>query len=197
MKIKKIFIVTLMILSFILLLFFSKETYGKYVTTTERKTTMPIARWKILVNNEDITNENVATTTINPIFEGNDNIAANIIAPTSEGYFNLLIDSNETDVSFKYKIEISVNENSAVTDLIATSYQVNGGEIIPITPENQTIENTILYVDENKLKDIKINVKWMDGANETMNNAADTKATENPNNLAILNVKLSFIQLAN
>ena len=187
-------LILLVVLSIILCLFFVQESLAKYITTADETANISIARWKILVNDEDIRDENTVNTVINPVFLGNDNIAENIIAPTSEGYFDLIIDAREADVSFKYKISMSVNKNSSVKDLVATKYVVNGGEPITMDINNQTIENTVLYGNNNSTINIRVYIVWNDGDGSLMDNSADTFATTSGNS-AMMNVSLNFTQV--
>lgn len=187
-------LILLAVLSIILCLFFVQESLAKYITAADETANISIARWKILVNDEDIRDENTVNTVINPVFLGNDNIAENIIAPTSEGYFDLIIDAREADVSFKYKISMSVNQNSSVKDLVATKYVVNGGEPITMDINNQTIENTILYGNNNSTINIRVYIVWNDGDGSLMDNSADTLATTSGNS-AMMNVSLNFTQV--
>ena len=137
-----------------------KSTYAKYLTTAEGKGNIAIARWKILVNNEDI--------------RDNKNI--------------------EADVSFKYKIDITPNEESSVKDLKIIKYVIDDIET-EITNESFSIENTVLHKDNNKIINIRVYIHWDDSENAIMNNTEDTNATLTNN--AKLNVKLHFTQLAN
>lgn len=194
---KKKVIIILTFLSLILCLFFTYESYAKYITSTSEGASMQIARWRILVNNKDIRDENTANAIITPIFEGNDNIASNIIAPTSTGYFDLVIDASEADVSFKYKIDLSVNENSSVKDLVATSYQINTGEKISLAKDNQVIEGTVIHADNINTLTIRVYIIWDDSNEATMDNAKDTEVTKDSSNTAKINVNLTFTQLAN
>ncbi len=187
-------LILLVVLSIILCLFFVQESLAKYITAADETANISIARWKILVNDEDIRDENTVNTVINPVFLGNDNIAENIIAPTSEGYFDLIIDAREADVSFKYKISMSVNKNSSVKDLVATKYVVNGGEPITMDINNQTIENTVLYGNNNSTINIRVYIVWNDGDGSLMDNSADTLATTSGNS-AMMNVSLNFTQV--
>lgn len=187
-------LILLVVLSIILCLFFVQESLAKYITAADETANISIARWKILVNDEDIRDENTVNTVINPVFLGNDNIAENIIAPTSEGYFDLIIDAREADVSFKYKISMSVNQNSSVKDLVATKYVVNGGEPITMDINNQTIENTVLYGNNNSTINIRVYIVWNDGNGSLMDNSADTLATTSGNS-AMMNVSLNFTQV--
>ncbi len=187
-------LILLVVLSIILCLFFVQESLAKYITAADETANISIARWKILVNDEDIRDENAVNTVINPVFLGNDNIVENIIAPTSEGYFDLIIDAREADVSFKYKISMSVNQNSSVKDLVATKYVVNGGEPITMDINNQTIENTVLYGNNNSTINIRVYIVWNDGDGSLMDNSADTLATTSGNS-AMMNVSLNFTQV--
>ena len=187
--------IPLCIICFLLCLFFIEDTYAKYITSTNESASMNIARWRILVNNKDIRENSTTNAVITPIFNGNDNINSGIIAPNSEGYFDLIIDATEADVSFKYKIEISVNQNSPVKDLITTKYIIDNGNEIPLERDNATIENTVLHKDNTKPINIRVYIKWDDSNGATMDNDADTEATKQVDNPAKMDVKLSFIQL--
>ncbi len=187
--------IPLCIICFLLCLFFIEDTYAKYITSTNESASMNIARWRILVNNKDIRENSTTNAIITPIFNGNDNINSGIIAPNSEGYFDLIIDATEADVSFKYKIEISVNQNSPVKDLITTKYIIDNGNEIPLERDNATIENTVLHKDNTKPINIRVYIKWDDSNEATMDNDADTEATKQVDNPAKMDVKLSFIQL--
>lgn len=187
--------IPLCIICFLLCLFFIEDTYAKYITSTNESASMNIARWRILVNNKDIRENSTTNAIITPIFNGNDNINSGIIAPNSEGYFDLIIDATEADVSFKYKIEISVNQNSPVKDLITTKYIIDNGNEIPLERDNATIENTVLHKDNTKPINIRVYIKWDDSNEATMDNDADTEATKQVDNSAKMDVKLSFIQL--
>ena len=187
--------IPLCIICFLLCLFFIEDTYAKYITSTNESASMNIARWRILVNNKDIRENSTTNAVITPIFNGNDNINSGIIAPNSEGYFDLIIDATEADVSFKYKIEISVNQNSPVKDLITTKYIIDNGNEIPLERDNATIENTVLHKDNTKPINIRVYIKWDNSNEATMDNDADTEATKQVDNPAKMDVKLSFIQL--
>ena len=191
---KRHFVFILAFLSFVLCIFFIQESYAKYLTSTSEKASMNVARWRILVNNKDIREGSTANAVIVPVFDGNENIASGIIAPTSEGYFDLVIDATEADVSFKYDINFSVNDDSSVTDLVATKYSINNDNTINLDRDNQSISNTVFYNDNKSPINIRLYVLWDDGENSSMDNAADTEATKNGKS-AKMNVNLSFIQI--
>ncbi|MCI6847690.1 MAG: hypothetical protein MR835_02445 [Erysipelotrichaceae bacterium] len=191
---KKKYVIILLFISLCLCLFFIQDSFAKYLTSASETANMNIARWKIIVNNKDIRDNSSSSAIISPVFLGNDNVAGDIIAPGSEGYFDLIIDANAADVSFKYKIDITTDENSAVKDIIAVKYKINNGEEILFTGGNQTIEKSVLHSDNTDVINIRVYIKWNDGDGSEMDNIADTAATQNKVG-AILKVNMNFTQL--
>ena len=179
---RKYFIYTLAFISLILCFFFIQESYAKYVSSTRENTEITVARWRILVNNNDIRNNSTTGASIVPVFPGNEHIAGGIIAPTSEGYFDLVIDATSADVSFKYAINLAVSSDSSVKDLVAFKYNINDGADIVLDTENTS-----------PIK-IRVYVVWDDSDSASMDNSEDTKATMD-NIPAKMDVNLSFIQV--
>ena len=191
---KKLIYSLLVIFSLTLCVFFVTESYAKYITSAQGNANMKVARWKIIVNNEDIRDNKTLEAEIKPTFLETEHIASDVIAPTSEGYFDLIIDAREADVSFKYKITLSVNEDSSVRDLVATKYVINDGEEIALDGSNQVIENTILHRDNTGTINIRVYIVWNDGDGASMDNSEDTSATISSNS-AMMNVSLNFTQV--
>lgn len=193
----KNYIIIILILIIITISGILYYTYAKYITSISSDTEISVARWNITVNNENITTGSNFSNIITPVFPGNNNIAPDVIAPTAEGYFDIVLDVSDTDVSLRYTITTSANEDSAVSDLIISGYSINNGERQdPIG--TFVIEDTIPYDSQNKQQTIRIFLKWNDDANNgaIMNNDDDTNATSNTNNKAKINVNFNIIQLA-
>lgn len=180
-------------LSLLICIFVIQDTYAKYINVAEGNANLNIARWRILVNTQDIRNNPEITNVITPTLMPNAHIAPNVIAPTSQGYFDLIIDSSAADVSFSYNIETTVHENSCVNDLVITGYSYDGGQTISAS-NNSTITNNIIYNISPTTTSIRVYIKWYDGENEIMNNADDANATLATCN-AMLNVSISFVQI--
>jgi len=168
------------------------DSYAKYLTTLNETTNIKVARWRILVNNNDIRSNNVATGTITPVLYHNDHIKDTIIAPTSTGYFDLIIDSSGADVSFEYDLDVSVNTESAVQDLVVTGYQINGGTIVNVI-DSPLVSDSVLYSSGVTTTTIRVFIKWDDSSTASMDNAADTLAADGD---AKMDVSLSFRQVA-
>ena len=219
----KTYIIIALILFIVLLTFLFYNTYAKYITSVSGDASANVARWRITLNNYDVSNGNEFSSVITPVFAGNSNVASGVIAPGAEGYFDIVLDASDTDVSLRYIITASENEDSAVGDIVVSGYSIDGGarqsvvsaisgttsEVTSSTSvvtsgvsqllEAFRIEDTILYNSQDKEVEIRIYVKWTDDENDgaTMNNSADTAATYNANNKAKINVNLRLIQIAN
>lgn len=186
------------LLSCIALLFFIlvvADTYAKYLTEAAGTTNIAIARWRILVNGQDIRNNQTISQTITPVLYTDPNIAQNVIAPRSRGYFDITINCADADVSFQYDISISPNEDSSVTDLIATGYSIGGGATTPLD-RGDDITQQVLISNNPGTINIRIYIEWDDVSQDAeMDNDDDTAATES-GDPAKLDVNLSFRQIA-
>lgn len=195
MDLKQKFIFIAASISLIFSLIVISDTYAKYQTTAETDTQTSIARWRIKVNDKDVTAGESISNTVTPIFSGNENVKEGVIAPRSTGYFDVVLDTTDVDVSFRYNISTSIASTSAVSDLSITGYSINGGDVVPVTGSISNIGNTIYYGSNVTTTTLRIYIAWEDNETETMDNAADTNATLN-NGTADLNVAISFIQVA-
>ena len=197
MKNRKKLLILFVFILICILIFCMVQIYAKYLTSASGNTKINIARWNILVNNLSIKNNTDISSSIVPVFPGNDNIASNIIAPTAEGYFDLAFDFTNADVSFSYEITTSVDSSSPVKDLVATGYSIDGGEKITFSDTSNTkISDTILLSSDVKTKNFRIYILWNDDeATSQMSNEQDTQATSSTTP-ALFHVNISFTQIA-
>lgn len=172
-----------------------QDTYGKYKSDATGTTNMSIARWNIVINNQDIVTNNYITNTLTPYFVENEHVASGVLAPSVVGYFDLNIDCSAVDVSFNYSISSSISETSSVDDLVVIGYSINGGAIVPVDGMLDFNE-TVLLSDQTKIRNIRIYIKWDDSETETMNNASDTLAALSGLS-AKINVDVNFTQVIN
>lgn len=190
---KKIkFFAALLMLFYLLCLI--DTTYAKYVTSADANTNMAVARWNILINNQDLKNNSNFTSTIKPTFIENQNIADGIIAPTSEGYFDIILDGSKTDVGFKYTISIEHSSLNTVKDLIISKYTIDDSTTEYTLHDNE-VTDTISYTATNKKKKYRFYVMWKDGVGEEMDNEEDTLQAST--GIAALDIKVNVIQMQN
>ncbi len=192
MKIKRkiVFFVALMSLFYCVSLM--QETYAKYISSATANAELTIARWNVLVNNQDILNNSNFSNTITPVFEGTSHIKNGIIAPTAEGYFDITINGDNTDVSFNYSISLSLANENTVSDLEITKFKIGSIEY----PYSSTVTGTIQLNDLDREQTVRFYVKWNDDdQTENMDNEDDTEATVN--GVAAVKVDVNVIQATN
>lgn len=167
-----------------------QSTYAKYLSTADADTNITIARWNILVNNQDISQNSNFSEVLEPTFTGNENIKDGVIAPTATGYFDITLDGSTTDVSFSYDISFSEAEDNTVTDLKITKYEIDGHSYT----YNGPISGNILLNDQNRALTVRVYVEWVDQTDdETMTNVDDTTAANS--GVAKFKVNVNVIQL--
>ena len=188
MKFKRKMLFFIALISLFYCVTMMQDTYAKYLTSAEANAELTIARWSILVNDQDIVNNSNFSEVVVPTFNGTTNINSNVIAPTSVGYFDLLINANDTDVSFTYTVSIDTSDCN-VSDLVITGYTI--GET-HYDYDGNDISNDILLTDTDKTVSIRFDVEWNDGTGENMNNAQDTEASKE--GTAAFDINVNFIQ---
>ena len=167
-----------------------QSTYAKYLSTADADTNITIARWNILVNNQDISQNSNFSEVLEPTFTGNENIKDGVIAPTATGYFDITLDGSTTDVSFSYDISLSEADDNTVTDLKITKYEIDGHSYT----YNGPISGNILLNDQNRALTVSVYVEWVDQTDdETMTNVDDTTAANS--GVAKFKVNVNVIQL--
>ena len=191
MKIKKkiMFFVALLCLFYCVSLMHA--TYAKYVTTADTNATFTIARWSILINDQDIKENSNFTNLIVPEFNGTENIKEDVIAPTAQGTFEIEIDGNGTDVSYTYTITVDYDDSNSVDDLVITKYTID--DINYVYTMGDPITDDVLVNAQDKNTLITFYVEWNDDEQtQSMNNANDTMTTVN--GAAAFRVNVNVIQ---
>ena len=190
----KFIVLFIIIVSFSFLYLF-QTSLAKYRKQINGNITSEIAKWNILVNEEDIRNKTTLTNDIVPEFEGDEWTKDSVIAPGSTGYYDLIIDGSNVDVDFQYEIISTTKEESSIPDLKTIAYTINPETNNTLTPysEVDTIKGTIQH---NSTKtNIRIYIQWDDGENQTMDNAKDTEVATTDTSKVEITVTIKFSQI--
>ena len=177
------------------------NTYSRYVASSTGNVDVEFAKWQILVNENDISTNNSSSITFEPTIESNANVAENKMAPSSTGYFDIEIDPTNVDVSFKYNIDLNI-ENENIPDLIITKYTIipesytDKDVLVYNYLENNKLENTLSYDKTNPFEKFTIRVyfQWYEGSNEIMDDSMDTEIA-NTNTTFKINASINFEQV--
>lgn len=181
-------------ISLLILVNLVQETYAKYVSSADATSNLTIARWAFTVNNQDIIANSNFSNTIVPVFDQNANIDSGVIAPTSTGYFDITIDSSNVGVSFDEVITLAASDSNTVDDLVFTGYKKNDDEVVSFGENATSFTTTHLLGETNTTNTYRFYIAWIDGTGETMDNEADTEASQT--GTAAVSVNIRFIQKA-
>lgn len=197
------FKILLVISSLALTLSLMSNTYSRYVADVDSNIDLLFAKWQILVNENDITNNTTTSINITPVMEENVNVAENTVAPSSKGYFDIDIDPSNAGVSFDYSINLNI-EDENMPDLMISKYAVldkdynEGDQITTTTILNNTIDGTVDYnATAHEPFTVRVFFEWYEGVDEKMDDEADTNigyeaALENKS--LLVNASISFNQ---
>ena len=180
--------ILLVIISLAVSLSLMSNTYSRYVADTTGNLEVQFAKWKILVNENDITNGSTSSIELTPVIDENENVAKNKLAPSSKGHFDIQIDPSNVEVSFDYTITLEVlNEN--LPDVLVTNYSViknsftEKDTITLNSIEDNTISGSLTYKTPSTGSDevygfepftIRVYFEWIDGETATMSDEEDT-----------------------
>lgn len=198
----------MLLMSCSLCLCLMSSTYSRYVAGTTGNIDILFAKWQILINNQDIADSNNSHISFTPTIENNGYAKDDTIAPTSKGYFDIDIDPSNVDVSFRYTIDLSI-ENEDIPDLMITKYTIlpadyEEGDVLEYTTlSTNEITDELLY--DNSTDDfsfepftIRVYFEWYDGEDEQMDDEDDTELaiTALEDDLSfVLNADISFEQI--
>ena len=196
----------LLLLSFLFILILGAAySYSKYNTEASGVASADVANWEITVNGCDVVNppdknntdcfvgeldadgkvlstvKNFEAGEIGYESNGNQNVVSTKLAPGSSGSFKVTIKPNDTEVSIKYTLDVSIlKENSSIK-----IYRSDPNKNNKIAMETDGYVNYMYYSDDgfyyldednNKQDAEEITfIIYIDWLNDESNNEADTE----------------------
>lgn len=196
---KKVYFILLLVSVSVSLSLIS-TTYSRYVAGANGNIDVSLAKWQLLVNNQDIVDGTNSEMEITPVIEENKNVKNNHIAPSSKGYFDINIDTSNVDVSYSYDLTITT-DNEEINDLLISKYAIlpktyNEGDKLEFTTiTDGKISNDVLFDNSDpsfKFEPftIRIYFEWYDNGSDDV----DTSISKNIDSYKI-KVNMNFKQL--
>lgn len=141
---------------------YAKGTYTAYETKTEGDVSLNIAKWDVKVNNTVITTttEDFSVDIDNISWNSNGHISMGKGAPGLKGKATLVINPGDTDVSFRYDLEIIDKSTLENNKLLVTDITTRDDVLIRTGEHTYTGIFTKSDVVNGKLKTIFLDVEW-------------------------------------
>ncbi len=181
-------ILYLLFISFVLITTYEvMDAYGLFESKNKLVVNQNIARWKILINGSNITEEDFVINSIN--VEGNENVLNGKLAPGVRGYFDVEIDP-QADTSIVYSISFDFSQISD-SFIVENIEETTSGNLIRTDKSTYSKVITLNEIKENKKNNVRVYLKW---ENKEDNNATDSKIGLTENNYINIPVSVSAMQ---
>ena len=181
-------ILYLLFISFVLITTYEvMDAYGLFESKNKLVVNQNVARWKILINGSNITEEDFVINSIN--VEGNENVLNGKLAPGVRGYFDVEIDPKaDTSIVYSISFDFSQISDSFIVEKIE---ETTSGNLIRTDEATYSKVITLNEIKENKKNNVRVYLKW---ENKEDNNATDSKIGLTENNYINIPVSVSAMQ---
>ena len=181
-------ILYLLFISFVLITTYEvMDAYGLFESKNKLVVNQNVARWKILINGSNITEEDFVINSIN--VEGNENVLNGKLAPGVRGYFDVEIDP-QADTSIVYSISFDFSQISD-SFKVENIEETTSGNLIRTDESTYSKVITLNEIKENKKNNVRVYLKW---ENKEDNNSTDSKIGLTENNYINIPVSVSAMQ---
>lgn len=181
-------ILYLLFISFVLITTYEvMDAYGLFESKNKLVVNQNVARWKILINGSNITEEDFVINSIN--VEDNENVLNGKLAPGVRGYFDIEIDP-QADTSIVYSISFDFSQISD-SFKVENIEETTSGNLIRTDESTYSKVITLNEIKENKKNNVRVYLKW---ENKEDNNATDSKIGLTVNNYINIPVSVSAMQ---
>lgn len=159
-------------LTSLLLVFGIAYTRSRLVAAIDTEQDAVLAKWNITLNNTLITQTMTDTIALGNISWTNDHANPEKVAPGSKGIVDLVINPQDTQVSFRYDITFTDHNVDPDILLTITNMSANGNDLIHTAPNTYTGIFPLSDIEDHQTKTITINIEWI---NDELNNETDTQ----------------------
>lgn len=178
-------------LVFLVLLLYISDAFGLFEINSSSPLEADLAKWQIIVNSSDISN-NGGTFLIPEVhWERNENTMEGKAAPGSKAYFEILIDPRGSEVSLSYQLYLDfLNLSNESIRIISVKNKNN--EVLEPNEEGK-YQGLILLssIKNNEWEKIRVDFKW---ENDENNNEKDSKYVGKVNQFLDIPITLRFSQ---
>lgn len=142
------------------------DTYGLFETNASSNSELSIGKWKIKVNDVDISL--VESITLSDFtYSASQHTADGYFAPGRSAQFEIEIDASECEVSAEYTLDIDDSQIEEYPNIYFSIEDVDTGNVIV----SNTYSGTILLSDVDRVKTLRINLNWV---NNSLYDESDT-----------------------
>ena len=190
---KKIIKKYLILLAFIITLVTIYEItsiYAVFHSEAVGNVSKNLAKWKILVNNQDIVSGTEQTFNVGEFIIPNNSVIEGKFAPGLEGYFEFTIEPQDTQVSVRY--DITIDQSQAIAEdihLISVEEVATNNTLTETAQDTYTGVMPLSVINNNYVNTIRITFKWEEDESNLQNGTTIETNTLNVKIPITVNVK--------
>lgn len=168
-------------------------TFALLESNTTRVVENGLGKWTILVNETDVTEDEVEFEIDNIVYDSADNVLTGRLAPGLGGHFDISIDPTDTDVSIRYDITYDCDALEALgtTVGVVSVSETSGKNIIQTGEHTYTGVISLSEIQSNQVDTIRTTVSWV---NDETKNTEDTEIGMKDNPTIVLPIQVRLIQ---
>lgn len=131
------------------------ETYALFETNGVANKNMELGKWKILLNQNDISQ--TRTITLNDFqYTNGEHTDNNYFAPGTTAYFDIVMDAHLSDVSVIYNLSINNSQIVGHPNIHLTFENMDTNQVI----QDNEIEGIIGLNDTNRIVTLRVSLIW-------------------------------------
>ncbi len=185
---------TLMVLVplfFIVAIFSFHETFSLFESNRVDTSSIPIAKWQVEINDDDINGSSSTFTIDNVVWIESQNVKSGKVAPGMDGYFDVEIDPNDTDTAIRYDITFDFTNLDSDQFEITEIKEIDDKEIVRTGEFTYSNIFTLDDISDNETNTIRVYLSWV---NDENNNEKDSNLGKVANNTISIPVKVDITQ---
>ncbi len=194
MKKNKLFYLLICLVVLLLLGFQILDTYGVFESNITNNTSNDLAKWQILINGSNVTDQ-TSTFTINTIsWNPNSGVASGKAAPGLSGFFEIIINPTGSEVSIEYEITMDMDHSSNSQIIIESVKDEDGTPLSLIDTNKYYGLITLDQIALGEIKTIRVDVVWN---NDEGNNLIDSGYIDDINPVLDIPITVRLVQYTN
>ena len=135
------------------------DTYALFETSAEGEVEQDIGKWKIEVNDIDISLQRVITLS-DFAYSATTHTANNFFAPGRSATFDIEIDTSECEVSVEYQLDIDDSEIEDYPNIYFSIKDMDTNQVL----STNTFSGVIPVTSQNKVKNLQISINWLNNS---------------------------------
>lgn len=184
----KKYLMVIVPLFFLIGTFLIVRTYALFESNHVSTKELDMAKWQVKLNDSIVDGATSDFTISNVYWNESENTKSGKVAPGMTGYFDIEIDSNNTDVSIRYDVDFDFSNLDESQFKIDEIYEIDGNEIIKTS---KSTYSGVIKLGDDGVDTLRVELSWL---SDDLNNEKDSLLGKTFNNTLNIPVIVTISQ---